>query len=113
MLALVQKYRKLSLVFLVAACLVAAGWAWGYGALRNISEPLILHFNNAIGINQVGSFAELTNAALLAFLVVVLNFLLALSLAGREPGVSGLLAVLTLLFGLLIFIGFAAIISVN
>lgn len=99
--------------FIPAAAFVIGGAAWAYGALRSINQPLILHFNSYVGINQVGGLGELLGVATLAMVAVLLNFFLAANAREHDVFLARFISATTIVFAALIFIGFAAIISVN
>ncbi len=107
------KLRLNLLIFIVALIFVLAGWFWSYLALREATLPLILHFSNFSGINQVGYVWDLSKVALFGTVVVALNFLITRELEKRDRFLSRLTSAVTLFLGILIFIYFAAIISVN
>jgi hypothetical protein len=109
----IKKHRLITAVFGVSFALAAGGWlrAWLY--LRQVNQTLILHFNNVSGISLVGGVGDLAGFGVLALVVVGVNFILALALEERDWFLGKLLAAATLAFSILIFIGFAAIISVN
>lgn len=107
------KNRIVSGIFLASFIFVLGGTLWAYFALRGVSGPLILHFNNLAGINQIGGLAELIWMGVTGLTIVVISFRVALELEARDWFLGKLLAATTLLVGILIFIGFAAIISVN
>lgn len=100
-------------MFSASFLFVVGGTIWSYLALRGIAQPLILHFNNFAGINQIGSAANLLRIGGTATIFVLLNFFLALELEDRDAFLGKLLAAATLFFGILLFIGFATIIGVN
>ncbi len=107
------KYKILGDIFLASLILVAGGTVWAYASLRNVSGPLILHFNNLSGINQIGDAGELVWIGATGILMVLVNFIIATELEARDWFLGKLLAGGTLLLAILLFIGFAAIISVN
>ena len=100
-------------MFLLSFVLVLGGTIWSYFALRGIAQPLILHFNNLAGINQVGGVADLLQFGGTGIVFVLVNFFIALELEERDVFAGKLLAAAALFVSVLIFIGFAAIISVN
>jgi len=107
------KFRIVSAAFALCFLFVAGGWLWAYIAFRNINQPLILHFNNYAGITRIGDLADLTYPGILGLVVIFINFLIAFNLEERDWFLGKLMAAATLSFSILIFIGFAAIISVN
>jgi hypothetical protein len=109
----VLRDKFIAYCFACSAAFIVGGGAWAFGALRAISQPLILHFNNYIGINQVGGFGDLLGVSSVAIVVLGLNFFLAANLRERDVFFARFIAATTLFFAALIFIGFAAIISVN
>ncbi len=84
-----------------------------YFALRDVSPPLIVHFNNALGINQIGGLKDLAAVAVFGLVALIFDFLLSLELDERDPFLGKLTAAVGLFLAILIFIGFSAIISVN
>jgi hypothetical protein len=106
------KFRSTSLAFLTGFLLIVGGCLWAYAALHNVSGPLILHFNDT-GINQIGSLWEILWIGITGIVMVIINFCIAIELEARDWFLGKLLAAETLLLGVLIFVGFAAIISVN
>lgn len=111
--------RAVSAISLAAMCFAAGGWIWAYVALRHAAgtagqgTPLILHFNDLSGITAVGGIGTITFMGILGVAVVTLNSLVALELSGRDRFLAKLAAVATLVFAALLFVAFAAIISVN
>ena len=65
------------------------------------------------GITAVGSPTNLVFVGFLGTVVVIMNFFIALELEARNRFLGKLVAALTLLFAVLLFIAFAVIINVN
>lgn len=99
--------------FILSALLAAAGWFWAWLALRGIETPLIIHFSDYTGINQIGGMAEVHGLGATGILLSGLNYALARVLAPRSLQWARLLAAATLFMTALLFTAFAAIISVN
>ena len=109
----ISTFKTLGTIFLLALLFVLGGTIWAYVALSAAGETVILHFNSVRGITQIGSPVHLLWVGLTAMVAVFINFFICLELETRDKFLAKLLAIATLLWGLLIFIGFAAIISVN
>lgn len=77
------------------------------------SAPYILHFNDIDGITKVGGITNLILMGILGVFIVVLNFFIALELEARDKILGRMVAGLTLVMAILLFIGFVAILSVN
>ncbi len=107
------KHRIVSLTFLLGFFLIIGGWLKAYFVLRGIPEPLIVHFNNALGINQIGGLKDLAAVAVFGIVSLIFDFLLSLELDERDQFLGKLTAAAGLFLAILIFIGFSAIISVN
>ncbi|OGY98449.1 MAG: hypothetical protein A2855_00025 [Candidatus Liptonbacteria bacterium RIFCSPHIGHO2_01_FULL_57_28] len=99
--------------FALAAVFAAAGWLWAWFVLRTIDGPLILHFSDYTGINQIGGLAEIHGVGATGVVIVALNYFLARQLQAGEPRWAKLLAGTTLFLAVLLFAALAAIISVN
>lgn len=76
-------------------------------------DSLILHFDNAGGITNIGSIGTLIFMGCLGLLVVVMNFIIALGFDGRDRFLGKWLAAMTLVFAVLLFIAFTAILNAN
>ena len=109
----ILEHKIVSLVFLLSFILVIGGWLKAYIALREISQPLIVHFNNAVGINQIGNLGDLAAVGVFGLVALALNFFVSLELDERDPFLGKITAAAGLFLSILIFIGFSAIISVN
>ena len=107
------KFRVVGTAFVLSMLFVAGGWLWVFLALRKNAQPLILHFSDAVGINQIGGLKDLSAVAVFGLAAVILDFLIAFELEARDGFLGKLTAAVGLFFAILIFIGFSAIISVN
>ena len=99
--------------FAVSFALIIGSWLWAWFTLKGISQSLILHYNSFAGINQSGTVAELSAVSVMAFVALVVNSSIAFELQHRNRFLALVLAVGSILFSLLIFIAFTAIIRVN
>ena len=113
MLKKLLKFKIPNLAGLLSLIFVLGGWVWAFLALRNISQPLILHFSGQTGIDQTGFEGDLARVGIFGLVVVAINFLIAVELEARDRFLARVTSGVTLFLGLLIFIYFVAIISVN
>lgn len=93
--------------------LILGGWLWAYFKLRVIEVPVVILYNSDQGVTRAGEVGEFLKVAIFGFLVVVINFFITAELEERSRFWAGLSAVFTVFLSILIFIYFAAIISVN
>ena len=107
------KFKAISSVFLLSFLFVIGAWLWAFFALRKISQPLIIHFNNVLGISQIGNLNDLSMVAIFGLISLILDFCITLEFEERDWFLGKLAAAFGLFFSILLFIGFAAIISVN
>lgn len=107
------KFKVNTLSFVTSLVLVIGGWFWAFWALREIKLPLIIHFSNINGINQVGYFWDLAKVGIFGILVVAVNFLISVELEKRDKFLGKLTSAFTFFLSILIFVYFMAIISVN
>src|SRR6266404_5585293 len=107
MLKKILKFKLVSVLFSASFILIAGGMLWTYRALHGTSGPLILHFNNIHGITQIRGYGELMEFGATGLVVVFINFIVALELEARDRFLSKFVAAATLLFGILLFLGFA------
>jgi hypothetical protein len=114
MLKKIMGHRTVALLSVFSLCLVLAGMIWVYGTLRNYgSGPIILHFDDINGITQVGNATAFLGIGIFGIIAVLINGFLALALDERDAFLGKFLASMTLVFAILLFIGFAAIVGVN
>ena len=97
----------------VALVLVAGSLVWSYYTLHTIQSPLILHYNDDVGVTQTGSLGSLMGMGILGVIVVLMNAAIAFELAERDKFLGTFLATMTVVFAVLLFIGVSAIIGVN
>ncbi len=110
----INAYRLVSLLSLASLALAVGGFFWALDALGGAaSGPLILHFNDMQGITSIGSFSNLLWMGVLGIAIVVINFFIALDLEARDNVLGKIVAVMTLVMTILLFLAFAAIIKVN
>ena len=110
---LLRRYRIVTAAGAASVLLVLIAWGWAYNALRGISQPLIIHFTKATGITQIGHFSFLSGVAVASLVGICVNIALAYALEERNGFLAKFIAGATLFLAILIFVGFAAIISVN
>ena len=114
MIKKISKYRLVSLLSLASFLFVAGGFFWALGALRTaVSGPIILHFNDMHGITHIGNFGDIILMGILGIAIVILDFFVALDLESRDNVLGKIMAVITLVIAILLFLSFAAIINVN
>ncbi len=109
----IDRHRPVAAAALASLLLSACGWVWSFFALRDTGQPLILHFNNLAGIDQVGGLSDLVPVGLFGLALTALGSVLALELEEKDWFLGKFTAAAVFGFAALIFIGFAAIISVN
>ena len=107
------RFRVPNLTLVLGSVLILGGWLWAFFALRNTSQPLILHFSEQGGINQVGYAGDLARVGVFGLVVLAVNFLISVEVEERGRFLGRLTSVATAFLAILIFIYFAAIIGVN
>ena len=108
-----KKYRVLGTLLGGSFALVVGGWAWASLALRGLSRPLIVSFNDIQGVTGTGAWTHLHGLGGVGLVLVIVNSFLALELERRDRFWGKLVAAATLALSALIFIAFASIISIN
>lgn len=109
----ILEHKFVGAVFALSFVLVLFVWARTYFALRNVTQPIVVHFNDIAGINQIGGLKDLAAVAVFALVSLAVDFLLSLELEKRDNFLGKLTAAVGLFIAILIFIGFSAIIGVN
>jgi hypothetical protein len=114
MIKKISGHRLVSLLSLVSLLFVAGGFFWAIGSLSGGAPgPLILHFNDMQGITAIGDFNGLLLMGILGLIVVVINFFIALDLEVRDNVLGKIVATMTLVMAILLFLACASIIKVN
>lgn len=108
-----MRQKTISISFLAGLLLVVGGFLWAFLRLRGLSQPFIIHWNAARGINQIGGPADLVIMGAFGVMVVIANFFIALELDVRDRFLGKLISAATLFFAFLLFLTFRAIIAVN
>jgi hypothetical protein len=110
----IKKYRLVSLAFLASFAFAAGGFVWAFIALHDSNASgITLHFSDMTGITTVGDLNTLIVMGILGIAIVIVNFFVALSLEERDGVLGKIVAAVTLVMAILLFIAFAAIIKVN
>lgn len=113
------KHRSVIAMGASALAFVAGGFVWAlasFGARGGggaAAGPFILHFNDVSGITQVGTAGQFAFAGIFAAVAVVASFAVAFELDRRDRVLGKLMAAMTLMAAVLLFIACAAIINVN
>jgi hypothetical protein len=114
---MIKKFLRHKLVgglSLAAVLFSAGGFLWAYFALRGVrTTPLILHFNDISGITSIGGISNLIFVGIFGLVITIMNVPIAIELDARDRFLGKLAAVSTLIFAILLFIAFSAIINVN
>jgi hypothetical protein len=114
MLQTFLKHKFVSGLSLFSLLFSMSGFIWAYRALGNAGGgSFVLHFNDISGITSIGGLGTIVFMGISGVLIVLVNGAIALEFESRDRFFGKLIAVLTLFFSVLLFIGFAAIISVN
>jgi len=104
-----------SILCWTAVAFVLAGFSWSLVALAPIrATPIILHFNDIDGITAVGGLGTIVFMGVFGLLIVLMDFAIAHELDSRGRRFLGrYLAATALIFAILLFIAFLAIVNVN
>jgi hypothetical protein len=114
MIKKIKQYRIVSLLFLASFAFAAGGAFWAFIALAGAgSGPIILHFNDMTGITHVGRYWDIVVMGILGMVIVIVDFFIALDLEARDNVLGKIVAAVTLIMAVLLFLAFAAIINVN
>lgn len=114
MIKKILHYRVVSLLFFASMVLVLGGAIWAIVAmLQTGTAPYILHFNDIDGITNVGGIGNIVLMGILGALIVWIDFLIALELEARDNVLGKIVAAVTLILAVLLFLGFVAILNVN
>jgi len=107
------KYRLNNLSLVLSAVLVIGGWLWAFLKLREIETPVVIFYNSVQGVTRSGEVGEFLKVLVFGLLVILINFFISAELEERSRFWGRLGSVFTVFLSVLIFIYFAAIISVN
>ncbi|MBU4347963.1 hypothetical protein KJ671_00455 [Patescibacteria group bacterium] len=110
------KFKKDKFLFyplLASFILFLASLLLAFLGLLDTNNLLILHFDGYKGIDFLGEKKDIFNVVFLSLGMIFLNFFLAKKIYFKERFLSYLLAFMTPLFSLLIFICVFVIISIN
>ncbi|MBM3257393.1 MAG: hypothetical protein FJY98_03685 [Candidatus Liptonbacteria bacterium] len=108
-----MRHRLATVLLVLSFLLVFVGMGWAYMVLRDISQPLIIHFTEKTGITEVGTLGYILMNGGFWVLFLLVNSAIAAALLDRKHYLGMFLVGSTFFFAILIFIWFAAIIHVN
>ena len=114
MIKKILNHRTVAALSSVALVLVLGGFLWMLSALQAMgSGPFIINFNDIQGITRTGGIGDVIKMGVLALLIVIVNFFLAVELDERDRILGKMVAGITLVGAILLFIAFVAILNVN
>lgn len=105
------KWNNISLG--ISLALVFGGWLWAYLKLRMIEVPVVILYDSIQGVKMAGEVGEFLKVLVFGLLVVIINFFIAAELEERSRFWARVCSIFTVFLSVLIFIYFAAIVSVN
>lgn len=108
-----SKHKLISGLLAASALFVVGGFAWALISLGRINGPFIAHFDDLFGIAPAAGRGTVIFAGIFSMVAVFVNGCLAIEFEERNALFGKLTAILTLVFAILLFIAFAAILSVN
>ena len=107
-------HKAVSAACLGAIAVALGGFLWGYFKLWSMrGGPLVLHFNDISGITEIGNLQDIVSLGILGIAITVINFFIAMELEERDRFLGKMVAVGSGFFAVLLFIAFAAILSIN
>ncbi len=107
-----MKYRLVSALCGGALFVVLLGHALVFYYLHSAGQLIVVHYTRQ-GIDQFGSIWQVLSYGIVAWSIIIINFLIALELEERDWLWGKVVAGMTLGLAILLFISFQAIISVN
>jgi len=109
------KYKAVGFACLAAIAIALGGFFWAFFRLMNSAGgvPLVLHFNDVIGITDVGSLWVIASMGILGIAVMAINFFIAIEMEERDSFLGKVVAAASVFFAVLLFISFAAILGMN
>ncbi len=99
--------------FAISFFLIVVGFSLYYVRLADMDSVIILHFMAGRGADVLGSTGDALGMLLSGSLILVVNAILAASLARRAKALGSVVGMLTALITLLILIAILGIIAVN
>jgi len=109
-----MKHKAVGAACLGATVITLGGFLWAYFALRNTGGgSLVLHFNDMNGVTEIGNLWGIISMGILGIAIMVVNFFIAIELEERDHFLGKIVAVASFFFAVLLFIAFAAILSMN
>jgi len=113
MLEKIKRHRLISVLLILSLILVAGGFFWAWFSLGRTGSPIIVHFDDLYGITTTTGRGIIVFAGIFGLAMVLVNASLAFEFEERSSLFGKLTAILTLALAILLFIAFAAILSVN
>lgn len=113
MIAHIARHKIIYWCLGINAALLLGGGLWAYAALASIPQPLIIHFNGIVGIDQIGSLRDIGAILGVGALFALVDFFIALECDARDKRLSRFVSFASVFFVLLIFIDIALIIRAN
>ena len=101
------------ILFAASLVILISAFVRALVALGGITQPLVLHYNRAMGFTQKGNLWELAIMFSIPMTAIIINYLVVRALKNKARLVALGLGGWNVLFASLIFVAFTAIIGVN
>lgn len=83
-------------------------------ALISLSNrPLVIHFDDINGITKMGNFTDIILIAVTGIIITILNFFISIKIEKRDKFLAKVISIVSILFAVLLFIAFTAILTMN
>ncbi len=114
MIRKIIKHKVVGGACCTAIGIVLAGLLMAYFGLWDAGNgPLIIHFNDMNGITNIGNLWDIILMGILGLIVTFINFFIAMELEERDRFLGKVVAAASVMFAVLLFISFAAILNIN
>lgn len=77
------------------------------------NRPLVIHFDDINGVTKMGNFTDIISIAATGIIVTVLNFFISIEVEKKDKFLARIISVVSILFAVLLFIAFTAILTMN
>jgi hypothetical protein len=84
-----------------------------FNLINLFNRSLVVHFDDINGVTKMGNFTDIILIAVTGIIVTVLNFFISIEVEKKDKFLARIISIVSILFAVLLFIAFTAILTMN
>ena len=112
-----KKFKENKIIYILNLVAIGISLISFFMVLLNligmVNRPIVMHFDDINGITQMGAFNDIIFITITGIIVTIINFFIALEIRKKDVFLAKIISIASILFAVLLFIAFTAILTMN